>query len=39
MLWLVVIVTLIALLTLWLSAQGSPEPVPARVAERRHRHR
>jgi hypothetical protein len=37
MLWIIVIAALIALLTLWLAGQRSPEPMPARAAEQRRR--
>jgi hypothetical protein len=35
MLWLIVIVALVALLTLWLAGQRSAEPMPARAVRRR----
>jgi hypothetical protein len=39
MLWFIVITALIALLTLWLAGQRSPELMPARAVERRHQQR
>jgi hypothetical protein len=39
MLWFIVITALIALLTLWLVGQKSPELMPARAAERRRQQR